>query len=131
MAARASVSRRAGPPVRTADQFSGPCYVLSVKDFKHGVRTVVAELPAIAPSRKRRRKLIVPVQPAFTPKPSAAGVDWPKGRPLDWELVARPIEPDWHTRARDLRAQGLSVREIMRALGLKNRRAVDMALARG
>jgi hypothetical protein len=121
------VTRIAGPPYRTADQVCGPCYVLSVKAWKKGIRTEVAVLPAILPKRRRPKRVLAPVRPRVRAQAARNIVTWPEGRPLEWAIV-RAAEPGWHTRARELRAQGLSIREIMMAVGVHSRRAVAAAL---
>lgn len=126
------MNRIAGPPYRTAAQWHGPCYVFDPEDWRHGWREVVAVLPPIPP-RPRRVRIYAASRPVMTQETRLVAT-WPKGRPLDWSLKAVPVArrvPAWHTRARELRARGLSVRAIMKALGLRSRHALNAVLSHG
>lgn len=122
----------AGPPYRTAEQWHGLCYVLDPDDWNSGWREVRAVLPPIPPRPRRVRSYAAGIRPVTT-QATRTVVTWPKGRPLDWRLEAAPVmrpEPGWHGRARELRARGLSVRAIMRALGVKNQAAMQRVLSK-
>lgn len=96
----------AGPPYRAESQWHGPCYVLSPEDYEHGWREVLAILPAIPRRPPGRVRIYIFSRPMRSLEP----------------------EPGWHIRARELRARGLSVRAVMRELGIRNRFAMDRAL---
>jgi hypothetical protein len=123
------MSRIAGPPYRTAEQWHGPCYILSPDDWVAGWREVIAVLPPIQP-KPRRARIYARSRPVATQATRTVAV-WPKGRPLDWRLVDAPVmrrEPGWYTRAREMRARGLSVRSIMKALHLRSRHKLELVL---
>lgn len=125
------MSRIAGPPYRTEMQWHGPCYVLDPDDYMAGWREVQAILPPIPP-RLRRAKIYAAIRAVVT-KATRTVCTWPRGRPLDWRLEAVPVmrqEAAWHTRARELRARGLSIRAVMKELGIRDRFAMDRVLAK-
>lgn len=119
------MSRIAGPPYRTESQWHGPCYVLDPDEWANGWREVIAVIPAIPP-RRRRVRIYAAARRVFTGETRRV-VTFPKGRPWDTRLVDAPVlrrEPRWHTRARELRARGVSVRAIMHALHIRAYRKV-------
>jgi hypothetical protein len=120
----------APPPYISPEQLHGPCFVLDAKLWMMGVRKVVRTILPKRAALKRPRAVIY--RPATLTAERRQVVTWPRGRPTQWrlELVAtvKP-EPLWHTRARALRQQGMSIRRIMGELGLVNRAAVDKVLA--
>lgn len=124
------MSRIAGPPYRTSEQWHGPCYVFDPVDWEAGWREVVAVLPPIPRRAPRRAKIYAAARSVLT-RAVRRVVSWPKGRPLDWrlvdELVVRPA-PAWHAQARALRARGLSIRAVMRELGIKSQNAMQRVL---
>jgi hypothetical protein len=101
----------AGPPYTSQDQSHGPCYVLCPRRRRKGERLVLAILEPPDPVSSRS----TPSYPAPVQIGTRRVVVSPPGRPLEWRLdvvpVYRPV-PAWHTRARRLRAQGLSYRAI-------------------
>lgn len=123
------MGRIAGPPYRTAEQWHGPCYVLSPEDFVAGWREVIAIIPAI-PRRVRQVRIYAKARQVLTDQMRRI-ITWPRGKPLEWQFEDVPMrkrEPGWHTRARELRSRGMSVRNIMRELGIRNRARLDYVL---
>lgn len=123
------MSRIAGPPYRTESRWHGPCYVLDPAEWAKGWREVVAILPAI-PRLIKRPRIYAAARRVLTQETRQV-VAWPESRPWETRLVAVPVlrrEPGWHTRARELRARGLSVRSIMRTLHLRSRHGLDRVL---
>jgi hypothetical protein len=92
------------PPYRSAEQYPGPCYVLCPDAWELGWREVLRVLPPRLPPVKRPRIVL------YAPLVRAGG--------------SRSNEPLWHAKARIMRSQGVTVRGIMRDLGLVNYAAV-------
>lgn len=83
-----------------------------------GWREVIAIIPAKEGST-RRGKPVTFSRSVETGKTRLVAV-WPKGRPLDWRLEAKPVlrrEPAWYGRARELRRRGMSFRRIAAEVG--------------
>lgn len=108
--------------LRTADYYPGPCYVLDPEAWMRGHRVVLEVIPAPElPERARRRD----PEPVPATGETRRIVRWTPGDPLSWELVDVPVmrrEPAWAARARELRANGWSLRRIAKELGVSENR---------
>ncbi len=123
------MTRIAGPPYRTSAQWHGPCYVLDPDDPTR----VITVIPAIPP-RPRRQRVYVAVSRRVVTEATRRVVWSPPGRPWDLRFKLIPVlrqEPGWHARARELRAKGLSIRAVMRELGVKDNAGMQRVLRGG